>query len=553
MFAGVIVAAFFMFLPAHASYDSDTFFGGVQTFLLSVFTSMQIFTIGTEFDAVNGYIINCPLALRDIYLAWVAAIYVLAPIFTFGFVLSLFKNVSAYLKYLRGYFKDAYIFSELNEKSLALASDIRENHKKALIVFSDVFDDNDDESYELTEDANALGALCFKKDITAVKFNIHASNRDIYFFAIGNDEFENSVKAQSIIGAYKARKNTHLYVLSNAIESELLFTAREDSEIKVRRINEVRSLINRDLYENGKSLFDNARETQSGVKKISAVVIGMGLHGTEMVKALAWFGQMDGYEIEINAFDKDPLAKERFVALAPELMSEEYNGVAVDGEAYYKINIHAGLDTETVSFANEIQKIKDATFVFISLGNDGANIKTAVNMRMLFERIGIHPIIKAVVYNSNQKAALLGITNFKNQPYDIEYIGDVESSYTESVILDSELEEKALACHLGWGEEKDFWAYEYHYRSSMASAIHLKVRIDLGIIGADKKESELTDKERLKVESVEHKRWNAYMRSEGYVRGEKRNDLAKVHPLLVDFSSLSDKEKRKDSRVGTVK
>ncbi len=552
-FAGVLFAAFFMFMPAHAEIAGDTFLGGVQTFFMSVFTAMQIFTLGTEYGVIGDYISNCPETLTGIYLVWVTFIYVLAPVFTFGAVLSLFKNASAYFSYLRGFFKDVYIFSDLNNKSLALASDLKRNHKNALIVFTDVFDEGEDESDEIVGEALSIGALCFKKDITAVNFSRHSKKREIYFFTIGKDEFENTVKAGHIIDRYRDRDNTHLYVLSNAIESELLFSARKDCKIKVRRINEVRSLINRDLYENGISLFENARYTDSGKKKISAVVVGMGLHGTEMVKALAWFGQMDKYEIEINAFDKDVLAEERFVALAPELMSDKYNGKYIEGEAYYKIAVHSGIDTESATFTREIEKIKDATFALVSLGDDGRNIKTAVNLRMHFERMGIHPTIKAVVYNSKQKQALDSITNFKNQPYDIEFIGDDESSYTESVILDSELERKALACHLGWGEEKDFWSYEYHYRSSMASAIHLKARVDLGIIGADKKESEMTDVEREIVESVEHKRWNAYMRSEGYVHGEKRNDLAKVHHLLVEFAALDDEQKRKDSSVGSVK
>ena len=84
----------------------------------------------------------------------------------------------------------------------------------------------------------------------------------------------------------------------------------------------------------------------------------MGRHGTEMVKALTWFGQMDGYNLEINAFDKDPLAKEKFVALAPELMSDDYNGVYVDGEAHYKIQIHSGFDVRRFRLLKKFLKSK---------------------------------------------------------------------------------------------------------------------------------------------------------------------------------------------------
>ena len=84
----------------------------------------------------------------------------------------------------------------------------------------------------------------------------------------------------------------------------------------------------------------------------------------------------------------------------------------------------------------------------------------------------------------------------------------------------------------------------------------MKARIACGIPGADKKEEELTEKERNIIETLEHRRWNAYMRAEGYVySGSKdkssRNDLAKMHHDLVDYASLSDEEKRKDSRIGT--
>ena len=176
---------------------------------------------------------------------------------------------------------------------------------------------------------------------------------------------------------------------------------------------------------------------------------------------------------------------------------------------------------------------------------------------MLFERVGAKPVIQTIVYNSDQKNALEGIKNYRGQPYNIDFIGDLESSYTENVIIDSALEADALKRHMKWGKEEEFWQYEYNYRSSLASAIHIKARIACGIPGAAKKEEELTEKERDDIEHLEHRRWNTYMRSEGYVFSgssdkSSRNDLAKMHHDLVDFSSLTEEEKRKDSRVGTL-
>ncbi len=556
LLAGVAVASFFMFMPVHIVSAELSALGCIRSVFLSIFNTMQVFAFGCEFAVVTDSLGFCPQNLSSIYQVWSSLLFVVAPVFTFGVVLSLFKNVSANLRYIRAYFRDVYVFSELNDKSLVLAADIKKNNAGAVIVFTDVFEGNEEETYELIERASELGAINFKKDVLVVNFKRHAPGKSVSFFAISTNETENLNHALKLIELYKDRPNTHLYVFSTKIESELLLTSVDKGEIKVRRINEVKSLINRVLYEQGGMIFDSAKEDSSGKKQISAVVVGMGSHGTEMIKALTWYGQMDGYELQIHAFDRDPLALEKFTALAPELMSEDYNGVAVEGEAQYQITIHPGVDVESMTFAEKIKGITNATYVFVALGNDDTNINTAVHLRMYFERLKIHPVIQAVVYNSQQKKALEGIKNYRGQAYDIAFIGDVESSFTEDVIIDSKLEEDALRRHLKWGNEEEFWTYEYNYNSSMASAIHLRARIHCGIPGANKKEEELTQQERDGIEVLEHRRWNAYMRAEGYVfSGSKdkssRNDLAKMHHDLVDFSSLSEEDKRKDSRVGT--
>ena len=556
LFAGVFVAALFMFFPIHSVTAEATVLGGWRAFLLSVFNSMQVFAIGCEFGVVKESMVFCPDGLDILYQVWAATLFVLAPIFTFGFVLSLFKNLCAYLKYLWAFNKETYVFSELNEKSLVLANDVKTKNKKAAVVFTDVFEDNEENTYELIENAKRLGAICFKKDILVIDFKKHSKKKSIYFFTIGFNEAENQNQSLKLIENYRDRENTHIYVFSTKIESELLLTSIDKGMVKVRRINEVQSLVNRVLYERGCVLFDSAGEMSNGNKKISAIVVGMGSYGAEMVKALAWFGQMDGYRLEINAFDRDPLSEERFIAIAPELMSPDYNGVDIEGEAQYKITVHPGVDVTSITFANEISKITDATYVVVALGNDDVNINTAVNLRMYFERMKIHPVIQAIVYNSQQKKALEGIKNYRGQEYDIDFIGDVASSYTEDVIIDSELEENALKRHLKWGEEEEFWTYEYNYRSSIASAIHMKARIKCGIPGADKKEEDLSENERTIIETLEHRRWNAYMRAEGYIFSgstdkSSRNDLAKMHHDLVEYSSLTEEVKRLDSKVGT--
>ncbi len=557
IFCGVFISGAILFLPVYAEVFSGEPFCLIKTILLSLHNTIRLFIVDGEYTALTEYIKPQAEWIYTAYSLSTALLFVIAPVMTFGVVLSFFRNISSYMRLVLKRSRSLYVFSELNERSLVLAASIRKNHRSALIAFTDVFENNNEQSYELTERAHELDAILFKKDIRVVNYSFHNSKKDLFFFAIGEDETENIEQSLRIIELYKNIENSHLYVFSSRTDCELLLTAVDKGKMKVRRINPIRSLINRILYENGSAIFENAASSCDDIKEISIVIAGLGSYGTDMLRALSWFCQMDGYRLTINAFDKDPLAYEKLWIQCPELLSDDYNGVYSKGEAYYKINIHSGVDTGTKTFADKLASIENVSYVLTALGSDNENITAAVNLRMMFERIGSKPVIQAIVHNSYEKKALTGITNFRGQPYDIDFIGDLESSFTEEVIIDSELEEIALERHLKWGDEEDFWNYDYNYRSSTASAIHLKARELCGIPGAGKAESELTEEELLAIESLEHRRWNAYMRSEGYIYSgspdkSSRNDLGKLHHDLVCYEKLSEEEKRKDRRVGTL-
>lgn len=554
--AAVFLSAGVAFYPIYFSlFDGDQF-DVFKSVLLSLHNAIRLFVVDADYTFIIDNVTTLSSAIKPIYTVHMAILFLLSPIFTFGFILSFFKNLSATLKYYFSYFNDVYIFSELNEKSLTLAKSLKKSNRRRVIVFCDVFENNEEKSFELVGEAKELRAICFQKDILNVNFRFHSSQRALYFFAIGEDRYENVNHALKLGEKYKNVDNSHLYIFSNDIGSELLLSNINDGKMKVRRINEAQSLINRELYYNPGKIFSGAIGLADGEKQISAVIVGMGGYGNEMLKTLVWFGQMDGYRIKINAFDQNPVAEKEFAMQCPEILDSKYNGVKKSGEAYYDVTVHSGTNVDVREFAESIKAISDATYVFVSLGSDEKNIKIAVELRTIFERMHIKPIIQAVVYNSGLAASLNSITNFRGQKYDIDFVGDFDSIYSESVIIDSPLEDEALRRHLKWGNEEDFWKYEYNYRSSVASAIHMRARIACNIPGADKREEELTKEERDILENIEHCRWNAYMRAQGYVYScskEKasRNDLGKMHNDLVTFDELTEEDKRKDSRVGS--
>ena len=564
LFLGVVLSSTALFVPVYINELSRSDCGLFEVFLLSIHNVIRLFIVDGEFNFITSNLVNIPEYIYKCYTILFSVLFVLAPILTFGFVLTFFKNVSAYKRYITHYNSDIFIFSQLNMKSLSLAESLYKNDpKNRFFVFTDVYENDEEEICELLEKAKNIGAIYFKKDIATIDFSFHSKKSKINFFVISDNQNENVTQALIIIDKFKSRENTNLYLFSTLLESELFLTKAfasyeycegekvAQTKIKVRRVNEIRSLIARNLYENGfEKIFSSAVEDDDGIKRINAIVVGMGKHGIEMTKALSWFCQMTGYLVTIDSFDASYDVKERFEAVCPELM--KFSGrLGVAGESEYTINIHNQTNIDTVDFENCVLNLPATTYAFVALGDDEKNISTAIRLRQIFERKGISPEIQAIVYNTEKKEALENISNFKGQKYNVEFFGDINSSYSEEVILRSDVENKALERHLKWGKETEFWQYDYNYRSSIASAIHHKMKVLCGIPGADKAPKDRTQDELVALRVLEHCRWNAYMRSEGYIYGgtvEKsgRNDLAKTHNCLVPFEKLPLSEQEKD-------
>lgn len=552
-FAGTIIMCTPAFLEEYKAENVNIISAAVMSFAKAV----KVFGGDAIFDDIMNHIAVIPENISEIYLAVSLFIQFLAPICTLSVVLSLLKNVSAYWSFIIRYNKNIFVFSDLNEKSYTLAKSIRQEDKNSVIVFTDIFEEDGNIS-ELVKKVKKMRSICFMKDLLTVDFRRHSPKKKVVFLLMSENESLNTEQGLKLIEKYRDRKSTDIYVMSRQTECEILLSAAEKGELKVRRFNESSALINRIFYDNKMDIFGSATDDGTDEKLISALVVGMGSTGKETVKTLSWFCQMDGYKVRINAFDADDLCEERFTAEAPELMSEKYNGTFLPGEVRYEINIHSGIYADTNTFFEKVKEIENITYVMVSLGDDELNIKTAVSLRMIFERMGIHPFIHAVVYSSQRIRALKDLKNYSGQEYDINFIGDLDSFFSKDIIFGTELEKEALERHLKWGKEDDFWNYEYNYRSSVAAAIHIKARIACGITGAEKAENELTEEERTSLECLEHRRWNAYMRSEGYVYSgstdkSSRNNLGKMHHNLVPYEVLSDSDKRKDSKVGTLK
>lgn len=523
----------------------------LKALLASLHHTLRLFVLDGELDPIHLFSLSLPGWLSTGYFLLSAAVYLAAPLLTFSTVLSFFKNMSAFWAFTFHVFSETFIFSELNERALCLAKSLRERHPGCLIVFTDVYENSSEENGEQMEAAKGLGAACFKKDISVLRMRFHQKTNRITLFLMGEDENENIRQAMQLIQNYGKSKNMAMYLFASEIESELLFQALPSGGMKLRRINPFHALTNRVLYEHGSTLFLDAVPASGGERQISAVIFGLGHYGTEMLKGLSWYGQMAGYRLKLTAFDRRSDALDCFAAQCPELIAPLHAATRGDGEDGYDICIHSAVDFNSKQCLELLERMKQITYIFVSLGSDTQNIAAAVRLRELCERLGCHPCIQAVVYDGYRADVLRTAASRGGTAYDIHFVGDLRSFYSEQNLLDSQLEKAALQRHLQWGSEDSFWRCEFNYRSSEASVIHKEAKLYCGIAGAGKPLEERTEAERDLLRRIEHQRWCAYMRSEGYrYSGSRtrssRNDLAKLHPDLVSYELLSEEDRRKD-------
>ena len=562
---GFIICVFLggssLYFPMYYNMVEGDYVRGLKAVLMAAHNGLRMFALDGDFTFFSD--VETPLAdlgipFRSAYHAFTIVYYIAAPVLSATFLLSFIKNLKAKFRFAFSINKELFVFSEINIKTVTLAKSIKENNKKACLIFCDVSEKVKEDNNELYESALETNAIIFEKDISSLNFKRHSKKMDkgVHLFIISDDDEKMLNQYNELVSQNKDRKNGKIYLFSRSSQGDLSFNQYSDKLISTRKYDSDFLIIYNYLYNSGVKLFETAKDTGHGTKKISIVIVGFGLNGKMLTKALAWYCQMTGYELEINVYDSDPLAKSKFKAEAPELLNPAFAHPHSKQETQFVINIHGGLDVSTYEFLQEIDMVADdTTFAFTCLGNDEKNLDTSMKLRMIFERHNNKAHIVSVVY-SGKKEFVSKAKNFKNQDYDIVCIGSYETTYSYDFVINSELEKEAIKAHKRYchndEEMASLFSYAYNFRSSCASVIHKKARVALKIHGADKPANQLTQDDIEKTEILEHRRWAAYVRSEGYITGH-RNDLAKMHHDLVLFDQLDRATRRKDSIVAIDK
>ena len=433
-----------------------------------------------------------PALHLHIYMLFITVFSIVTPVLSLSWVLTWFKNIWTGVRYhfSAKTLKIVHVFSELNEKSLALARSIREEQKKAVIVFTGVTQQCEDNVLNASGQTAEIRAICFEKDLFSVKFRRKHFKKQTSFYLMSDDENEKIRQAEKIMRDYGHIRTVKLYLFSDSIESKCFLKAclskdencatEKPFKLEVRRVGSTRALIYRDLDENGIRLFESA--VPSGdVREISAVVLGLGRYGTEMLQALLWYCQMPGYRVNIAAFDERKNIEDIVRSKYPELSLN--TDVNTEGDMRYTLNVmNATFGTD--AFYQKLMalpNIQNVKYIFICLGDDSRNIQAATDLKAFLAKEGLLSDIriKTIVYDSALKKRLL--PGFRDD--HIELIGDRDTCYTFQTVVNSPITGAALEVHKRWqaavDKEKNFYMDDYNYGSSMSSALHRNLRIKI--------------------------------------------------------------------------
>jgi hypothetical protein len=604
------VAIYLILFPLVVHGTDGQAIGRPHATFVALFGTFQVFTVDADIgQTISAYASSGdPLAAPEALYA--AILCTVAPVLAVGFVLTFFQTFSAYLRFVARRWADLNVLSELNEASIALATSLRQAEPKALIVFTDVFQANTELAADLVDQARGLGATCFKNDILSLP-RWRSRRARIRCFIMGSDESENVRHAVGIVTDpwYARRPETDLFVFSDTVLSALALSQRS-GRVRVRRTNPARIMVHYWLWRDRTSPagLDDAAPSGSAVRpshqpsgldlfydavpdgpdrNISAVIIGLGAAGLEMVKALSWYCQMDyaggSYRLRINAFDQRRDATARFAADFPGLAEGGHFGPSPRPnspreDAIYDVRVHGDIDVTSPALTEALSQIDPVTFVFISLGDDLVNLEMAVKLRRWFARQGQRPRIVAVARQAGAiTAQLSAVAGTKSgQAEGIDLIGGLTEVYRFETVVQSELEMRGLLSHVSWrsrslerrspwteADIESFWENEYFYTSSLAPPLHWKARRGLpqpglpgahklgadavGLPGAVPPGSKRSKAEERVIMRLEHARWNAFMRAQGFIWGATKDlVVAKTHPDLVLFSELSVEGQAKD-------
>ena len=599
--AGVFLASVFACFPAMYLSDQAGF-----AVAMSISHSIRMFVVDTGVSDILDLLPGDTLGgFFYPYKVLVCLLYLMAPVFTLSVVLRYFSNFFEHFRLLLRGKQDLYIFSDLNARSLEIASGLwqasKKNKRKTGIIFCRS-NEKDELNTELEENARELNAVFVPGEMHHLRLN--NKKRYISYFYISDDDennidntllmIDNMTSGSSWCESGKLnQRNTAVYCYAANSEAEILLDAKEKEDLRVVLMDDVRDAVYEQLYryplytgvkmpeENDK---EGEHHTGGGIagEKISLLIVGGGKAGTEFLKTAVWCGQMKDFELDIHMIDiKGNLIRKQLKEECPELFKKD-TGYNID---IHKANVFSNMTEEY------LDTLDDISYCVVCLGEDDNNIRAAMLLKKYYymRKNAAHPLICAYITSSRKRAALWNL--YENTRTGERLYYSIIPFGNREIYFSDQSDAAFVMEYLGLGVQAHYWrlnressreerrnAIKNYYdkqgnrRSSIASGLHISSKLwELGLgimrVPTDRTLREVfesyihpidfEEEVKGKIEpyyELEHERWMAYIRTEGWRLATKDSDsqadirqcyeeyceqfknqnyMMKLHPALV--------------------
>jgi len=199
--------------------------------------------------------------------------------------------------------------------------------------------------------------------------------------------------------------------------------------------------------------------------------------------------------------------------------------------------------------------------LYVCLGNDNLNFQCAMDLsNSMYGTPLAQTHVKVRILNKPNLINYLKEVKEKGRFLNISFFGGLDELYHPEILLDETTDTLAKEIHRYYcdtfNEKIEPWERLpeslREANRQQADSVMTKV-ISLGYLLGENKNH--TESQKLKQEDIEtlaeleHERWMAERISKGWSVGEHRNDIFKIHPSLIGYDRLNDREQEKDENA----
>ena len=366
------VCVFLMLMSAiYPSFAEEAYAIG-----LTLFESMCAMLLNANLGDLLENFNSFNVAYIGIYKTVLLVLLIIAPLFTVGITLSFFSEKFVRLIYrIRSEFRDTYLFSAINERTLCIAEDVAETDRKVVIAFALRISEDDIDAESLARIKN-INAYVINDDVVSVKHSLrHTRN----YYLLSKNDSENLEAGLRIYQRYNKERTdkVNMWLYTKNEISEVIFDHLYET-FNVRLINE-EGLIARTLATNY-PVFDAVKDG-----RLSILIVGGGHIGLEILRTMTMCSCLgEDIKVDINVIDLNgEKARDIFEKASPDLAKK------------WNIKFHSA-DVKSVSISKVLDGI-DPTYIVICLGNETLNMETALYIRRKYGISDGFPRIHALI------------------------------------------------------------------------------------------------------------------------------------------------------------